>query len=343
MQTPLRQLLAQYREHSQTEREKGTYFERLAIVFMQRDPGMVQEYEDCWDFATWARQQGLPAGDNGIDAVAKIRGEDSFCAIQCKFYREGSSIPKGGVDTFLATRAAMGRYFTRGLIIETTGREFSSKASALFDDLNVTSIGISELEASPIDWSAFLINGEIRLEPPKELREHQTKALEAVRSGLAEADRGKLIMACGTGKTFTGLKIAEDMVGAGGTVLVLLPSLALVNQTIREWTIDSQTPLRSYAVCSDSQVGKRKGAGGGDDIAEIERHDLCYPATTNAARLASKAAHDAMKGSEVYPASAYTKYCLPPSSQQYWSNIPLTPLCLTMNASVRRPDTGPKS
>lgn len=79
MQTPLRQLLAQYREHSQTEREKGTYFERLAIVFMQRDPGMVQEYEDCWDFATWARLHGLPAGDNGIDAVAKIRGEGGWC------------------------------------------------------------------------------------------------------------------------------------------------------------------------------------------------------------------------------------------------------------------------
>ncbi|VVT18131.1 DEAD/DEAH box helicase [Erythrobacter sp. EC-HK427] len=292
METPLRQLLAQYRDHSQTEREKGTYFERLAIVFMQRDPGMVQEYEDCWDFATWARQQGLPAGDNGIDAVAKIRGEDSFCAIQCKFYREGGSIPKGELDKFLSTLGAS-RHFSRGLIIETTGREFSANASALFDDLNVTSVGLDRLEESPIDWSAFLINGEIRLEPPKELRKHQAEALEAVRKGLAEADRGKLIMACGTGKTFTGLKIAEDMVGAGGNVLVLLPSLALVNQTIREWTIDSQTPLRSFAVCSDSQVGKRKGAGGSDDIAEVERHDLDYPATTNAARLASKAANDA--------------------------------------------------
>lgn len=289
MQTPLRQLLDQYREHSQTEREKGTYFERLAIVFMQRDPGMAQEYEECWDFATWARQQGLPAGDNGIDAVAKIRGEDSFCAIQCKFYREGSSIPKAELDKFLSTLGAS-RHFSRGLIIETTGRKFSVNASSLFDDLNVTSIGLDRLEESPIDWSAFLINGEIRLDPPKELRPHQVEALEAVRKGLAEADRGKLIMACGTGKTFTGLKIAEDMVGAGGNLLVLLPSLALVNQTIREWTIDSQTPLRSFAVCSDSQVGKRKAS---DDVAEVERHDLDYPATTNAARLASKVAHDA--------------------------------------------------
>jgi predicted helicase len=292
MQTPLRQLLAQYREHSQTEREKGTYFERLAIVFMQRDPGMVQEYEDCWDFATWARLQGLPAGDTGIDAVAKIRGEDSFCAIQCKFYREGSTIPKSELDKFLATMGAS-RHFSRGLIIETTGRPISANASDLFPALSITVTGLDRLEESPIDWSAFLINGEIRLEPPKELRPHQVDALDAVRKGLTKADRGKLIMACGTGKTFTGLKIAEDLVGAGGNVLVLLPSLALVNQTIREWTIDSQTPLRSFAVCSDSQVGKRRGAGGSDDVAEIDVHDLDYPATTNAARLASKAAHDA--------------------------------------------------
>lgn len=288
----LRELLDQYRLAAKSEREKGSYFERLAIVFMQRDPGMVQEYEDCWDFATWARQQGLPAGDNGIDAVAKIRGEDSYCAIQCKFYREGGSIPKAELDKFLSTLGAS-RHFSRGLIIETTGREFSTNASALFDDLNVTSIGLDRLEESPIDWSAFLINGEIRLEPSKELRPHQVDALDAVRKGLADADRGKLIMACGTGKTFTGLKIAEDLVGAGGNVLVLLPSLALVNQTIREWTIDSATLLRSFAVCSDSQVGKRKGTRGSDDVAEVERHDLDYPATTNAAKLASKASHDA--------------------------------------------------
>lgn len=290
--TPLRTLLDQYRGAAQNQRDKGTYFERLAIVFMQRDPGMANEYEDCWDFATWARNNGLPAGDTGIDAVAKIRGEDSYCAIQCKFYREGGSIAKSELDKFLATMGAS-RHFSRGLIIETTGRAISHNATALFDDLNVTVLGLDRLEESPIDWTAFFINGEIRLEPPKELRPHQVDALAAVRKGLAEADRGKLIMACGTGKTFTGLKIAEDLVGAGGNVLVLLPSLALVNQTIREWTIDSATPLRSFAVCSDSQVGKRKGAGGGDDVAEIDLYDLDYPATTNAARLASKAARDA--------------------------------------------------
>lgn len=287
----LRILLDQYRQAAQSEREKGGYFERLAIVFMQRDPGMAQEYEDAWDYATWARAHDLPATDNGIDAVAKIRGEDSYCAIQCKFYREGGNIPKAELDKFLSTLGASGRYFSRGLIIETTGRAFSENATALFDDLNVTTLGLDRLEESPIDWQAFFVDGAIRLAPPKKLRKHQQDALDAVRAGLADADRGKMIMACGTGKTFTGLKIAEDMVGAGGNVLVLLPSLALVNQTIREWTIDSQTPLRSYAVCSDAQVGKRRRSS--DDVAEVELHDLDYPATTNGAKLASRSSHPA--------------------------------------------------
>lgn len=292
MASALRKLLDQYRDVAQTEREKGTYFERLALVFLKNDPGMKQEYEDAWEYGTWAASHGLPKTDNGIDVVAKIRGEESFCAIQCKFYREGGNIPKAEVDKFLSTLGAMGRHFSRGLIIETTGRPFSANATALFDDLNVTTIGLDRLEESTINWEAYFVDGEIKVDPPKKLRNHQEEALRDVKAGLAEADRGKLIMACGTGKTFTGLKIAEDMVGAGGNVLVLLPSLALVNQTIREWTIDSQTPLRSYAVCSDAQVGKRK-KGGQDDVAEVELHDLDYPATTNAAKLASRSSYDA--------------------------------------------------
>jgi predicted helicase len=289
MTTPLRTLLDQFRNTSRTEREKGNYFERLAVAFVKHDPGMAQEYEDAWLLADWAKLHGVSAADIGVDAVAKIRGEDSFCAIQCKFFSEGRSIPKAEIDKFLA--ACGSKHFSRGLIIETTGMDFSANASALFDDLNITTIGLDRLEESPIDWTAWFQRDEIRLAAPKELRPHQVEALAAVRMGLAEADRGKLIMACGTGKTFTGLKIAEAMVGAGGTVLVLVPSLSLMSQTIREWTIDSTTPLRSFAVCSDAQVGKRRRDA--DDLAEIELHDLDYPATTNAAKLSGRASHPA--------------------------------------------------
>lgn len=285
MTTPLRQLLSQYRAAAKTEREKGTYFERLALAFIKHDPGMAQEYEDVWTFTDWAKAQRIDGKDIGIDLVAKIRGEDSYCAIQCKFYAEGYRIQKGDIDSFLASGAT--RYFSRGLVFDTTGAPWSSNAEALLDELNVTRIGLDRLEESPIDWAAWFQREEIKVAAPKALRPHQQDALAAVQAGLAEADRGKLIMACGTGKTFTGLKIAETMAGPGKTVLVLVPSLALMSQTIREWTIDSATPLRSYAVCSDVQVGKRRRDA--DDVAEVELHDLDYPATTSAAKLASRA------------------------------------------------------
>lgn len=289
MSTPLRQLLAQFRDSSRTEREKGTYFERLAVAFLKNDSGMQQEYEDAWLFSDWAKAHGLSASDIGIDAVAKIRGEEGFCAVQCKFYAEGYRIQKKDIDSFLSS--SQQKHFARGLVIETTGAPWSSNAEALLDDLNITTIGLDRLEESPIDWAAWFEREEVKVAPPKALREHQRLALQAVQSGLAEADRGKLIMACGTGKTFTGLKIAEAMVGKGGTALVLVPSLALMSQTIREWTIDSTTPLRSFAVCSDAAVGKRRKDK--EDIAEIELHDLDYPATTNATKLASRASHSA--------------------------------------------------
>lgn len=228
MTTPLRQLLAQYREASKSEREKGTYFERLSLAFLKHDPGMVQEYEGAWNFTEWAKANRLDGKDIGIDLVAKIRGEDNFCAIQCKFYADGYRIQKADIDSFLATSQT--RPFTRGLVIETTGAGWSSNAEAILEPLNVTRIGLDRLEESPIDWAAWFQRDEIKVAAPKELRPHQRDALAAVQAGLADADRGKLIMACGTGKTFTGLKIAEAMAGPGKTVLVLVPSLALMSQ-----------------------------------------------------------------------------------------------------------------
>lgn len=287
MASPLRSLLAQFRSSAQSEREKGNYFERLAVAFIKNDPGMAQEYEDAWLFSEWAAANGLNAKDTGIDAVAKIRGESTYCAIQCKFYREGYRVQKSDIDSFFTASGT--HHFSRRLIIDTTDAPWSGNAEDALDnqDKPASRVGLDRLEESPIDWAAFLLKEEVRVAPRKEMRPHQLDALQAVREGLAVHDRGKLIMACGTGKTFTGLKIAEDLAGVGKRVLFLVPSLALMSQSIREWTIDAALPLRSFAVCSDVQVGKRRKAD--SDIAEIEAHDLDYPATTSAPKLAQRA------------------------------------------------------
>lgn len=282
----IRTLLTHLRASSKTEREKGTYFERVAVAFIKNDPGMAQEYDDAWLFGDWAAQQGVSASDTGIDVVAKVRDGEGFCAIQCKFFREDHVIQKGDIDSFFTASGKAA--FSRRLIIDTTIAPWGKNAQEALQgqQIETTRIGLDRLDESPIDWATYVKDEKIVLSPKKEPREHQLDAIRCVQEGFAEHDRGKLIMACGTGKTFTGLKIAEAIVGKAKTVLFLVPSLSLMSQSVREWTIDSKIPLRSFAVCSDVQVGRRRKDT--DDIAEIDVHDLDYPATTNAAKLAQK-------------------------------------------------------
>ena len=287
MSSAIRDLLERYRSGAKSEREKGTYFERLCVEFLKHDPEMAQQYEDAWTFREWAETAGWKQTDTGIDLVAKLRDDDGFCAVQCKFYRADHHIQKSDIDSFFT---ASGKApFTRRLIIDTTEVAWSKNAEDALDGQNIstTRISMERLEQSPIDWRTYLADDQIVLAPKKEVRQHQREALEAVREGLSKADRGKLIMACGTGKTFTGLKIAEDLAGPGKFVLFLVPSLALMSQTVREWSLDTTTPLRAFAVCSDAQVGKRNK--GNDDIGDIDVHDLAHPATTDPGKLANKA------------------------------------------------------
>ncbi|MCY4462453.1 MAG: DEAD/DEAH box helicase family protein [Albidovulum sp.] len=120
---------------------------------------------------------------------------------------------------------------------------------------------------------------------------HQEDAVRNIADALAESrSRGKLIMACGTGKTLTAQRAAERLAGTGGRVLYLVPSLALMSQTVHAWARDAELPLRAFAACSDSQVGRRKKTQ--DDNIDMDTLDLAWPATTDAAKLAERARPD---------------------------------------------------
>jgi predicted helicase len=283
----LDRLLASYRAAAVTEREKGTYFERLAVAYLRNDPVQAQEFSQVWSYADWAKERGVDGRDTGIDLVAKLRSEDGYAAIQCKFFSAKHAIQKKDIDSFLS--ASSKPPFQRRVFIDTTEVDWSGNAEDTIRDqhIPVIRIGLEALRESAIDWAAFEATSEIKLQPKKSLLEHQRQALEAVEQGFALHDRGKLLMACGTGKTYTALKIAEHYAGKGKRVLFVVPSLALIAQTVREWTKDTDTELRSFAVCSDSQVGKRRKDK--DDVAEIEVHELEFPATTQPAKLAERA------------------------------------------------------
>lgn len=278
-------LINTYKTTAKTEREKGTYFELLCIKYFENEPYYADLFSKVQTYTEWAKEQELSGKDTGIDLVATTK-DGEFHAIQCKLYDADRKVTKAEIDSFLA--AASKTYFKRRIIVSTT-HDWSDNALATLEnqDPPVTKIDLDTLAQSAIDWSLFAEKKEVVFKPKKELRDHQKAALANVKAGLYEQklERGKLIMACGTGKTFTSLKIAEACAGKGKRVLFLVPSLSLLSQTLTEWTQESTTPLHSYAVCSDTEVGKKKNATAIDAVTTLE-HELQYPATTDAKKLA---------------------------------------------------------
>ncbi len=292
-------LLNTYRTASLTEREKGTYFEELIYTYLRNEATYRDLYEQVWSYSEWAKEQGLDGRDTGIDLVAKTQGTGEYHAIQCKLYAEDYRVQKRDIDSFFT---ASGKKPFSHRIIVTTTNNWSEHANDALQDQHppVSKIDLQALEDSQIDWAKYQPKQAVVLKAKKQLRDHQQTALNATEAGLKTADRGKLIMACGTGKTFTSLKIAEKLAGKGKRVLFLVPSLSLLSQTLTEWTQESETPLHSFAVCSDSDVGKKRKPD--DDVVQTFTHELRYPATTEPKRLASEMAkrHDNQHMSVVF-------------------------------------------
>ena len=292
-------LLNTYRNASVTEREKGTYFEELICAYLRNEATYRDLYEQVWTYAEWAKERGLSGKDAGIDLVARTQGTGEYHAIQCKLYAEDYKVQKKDIDSFFT---ASGKAPFSHRVIVTTTNNWSEHAEDALQGQQppVSKIDLQALEDSQIDWAKYQSNQTVVLKARKQLRDHQQTALNAVAAGLKDAERGKLIMACGTGKTFTSLKIAEHLAGKGKRVLFLVPSLSLLSQTLTEWTQESATPLHSFAVCSDSDVGKKRKAE--DDAVQVFTHELRYPATTKADRLAAEMLkrHDADHMSVVF-------------------------------------------
>ena len=271
---------------ARTQRGKGTSFERLVRQFLLTDPRYAERFDDVWMWCDWPDRGARP--DRGIDLVARERETGELCAVQCKFYDPQTGvITKNDVDSFLA-ESGTGEFTSRLFVSTTEHWNSAAEETVSRQAIPVSRVGLEDLFNSTIDWDSFsLETPEVMVRTGgKSLREHQKRALEAVSAGLSTADRGKLIMACGTGKTFTSLRIAEAMAGSGGRVLFLVPSIALLSQTLMEWSAESEVPLRSFAVCSDAKVGKgRKRTSLSEDISVV---DLAIPATTDGAALANR-------------------------------------------------------
>ena len=269
-------VLQELRALSSEPRTRGTLFENLMKKYFLTDPIYRNRFKQIY---TWAECPDTSGSDEGIDLVA-ITHDDERCAIQCKFYAEDHRLQKGDIDSFFT---ASGKTLFKERIIVSTTDSWSEQAERALkgQDKICERIGLANLQNSKIVWSKLRTPEKLVRVDPQELFKHQKEALKDVLAGFQQDDVGQLIMACGTGKTFTSLRIAEEMVpNGGGNILFLVPSLSLLSQSLREWSANGEIPQRNFAVCSDAKVGNNEE--------DIRSYDLEIPATTDAKKLADK-------------------------------------------------------
>ncbi|MBQ4203974.1 MAG: DEAD/DEAH box helicase family protein, partial [Thermoguttaceae bacterium] len=208
-------LLQNFRDASSNTSTQGRYFEKFCREWLTLS-GEYPEIERVYLWNDWPRRGNI--ADIGIDLVAETF-DGHFYAIQCKFFQEGSEIPKDQIDSFLAASGKTydGAAFSQLLIMSTAPLGSNAKKTIDGHTPPCCVIRVDQFDDSAFDWEkairAFQSERSLAdaVKPRKEPRPHQVDAIENVKLGFKSADRGKLIMACGTGKTFTSLRIAEEV------------------------------------------------------------------------------------------------------------------------------------
>lgn len=281
-------ILEKYRKISFSERDKGARFERLIQSYLKTDPQYAHRFKKVWLWDEFPGKNDLGGGDTGIDLVA-LTIDGDYWAIQCKCYQETSLIDKPSVDSFLSTSSRMFKNddlktigFSHRLWISTTNKWGPNATQAIKNQHPpVSRIHLHDLQNAPVDWDKLEsgVHGEIARNTTRDLRDHQKEALEKTQENFKTANRGKLVMACGTGKTFTSLRIAENETNNNGMVLFLVPSIALLGQTLREWTTFAKEPINAICICSDPDISKKKSKD--EDTDSFSTVDLALPASTD--------------------------------------------------------------
>ncbi|GAA8495479.1 DEAD/DEAH box helicase family protein [Helicobacter pylori] len=249
--------------------QKGSLFEKISKHFLiEHDSANEYESIDLWN--DWELRG--KEGDRGIDMVITTTSKE-YIAVQCKYHQNNISF--NDIATFLTLlQSGVGEVrFKKGIIISTSN--LSSNALKAIEQIRSNGMGIDIDEIteedfiySQIDWEKLdTTQSELPLCDKKKPRPHQTEAIEETKKYFSDPKntRGKLIMACGTGKTYTSLKIMEAL--DPKITLFLAPSIALLSQTFREYAQEKSEPFYASIVCSDDKVGKgKKNKSDDDDI-----------------------------------------------------------------------------
>jgi len=279
------QILDKHRSLAFSERDKGSRFERLMQAYLRTDPQF--HLQQVWLWNEFPCRADLGGMDTGIDLIA-LTADGEYWAVQCKCVQESAVTDKPAVDSFLSAsgHSFRERRFTHRLWISTTNRWGANAEETLRGQSPAVSrISLHDLMTAPVDWEKLEsgVFGEAARTARKTVRPQQQEAVDKAHEHFKAADRGKLIMACGTGKTFTALRIAERETGGSGLILFLVPSIALLGQTLRAWSADAAEPLNAVCVCSDPEISRRKTKN--EDAGGYSTIDLALPASTDSAAV----------------------------------------------------------
>ncbi|RSX57740.1 type ISP restriction/modification enzyme [Bifidobacterium samirii] len=264
------------------KREQGTRFERAVKFFLEQDPAWLERVSQVWLWDEAPTNDGKQ--DTGIDLVAQDT-DGSYWAVQAKCYAK-PKLAAGDVSTFFMNALADDRY-QHYMIADTVSGYTSVLEEYMLShpNLDMVRLDLDTMRRSNLDWGAFIDGTESADRVTYDPRPHQREAIDAVKTELAGHDRCSLVMACGTGKTLTSLRLAEEQVGDGGTVLFLAPSISLVSQSMRDWVNQTRSRINVYVVCSDGKASKLRKA---DQESYGQLTDIPFPATTNPETVAHR-------------------------------------------------------
>ena len=268
--------LKEIRKKAKTEREKGDLFERAIRDFLKQSPE--HSFENVWMRKDWPelKKYGFPVRDLGIDLIAKEKETGKYWAIQCKCYDENNQVNKPDIDSFFTESGK--KPFEVRLIVTTTNNWGANAEEALKRQTKECKIlTLHDLEKVDFDWQLESVKRKIE---KKTLRSHQKIAVRKSEEYFKTEDRGKLIMACGTGKTFTSLRITETITPENANILFLAPSISLISQTLREYAYERKSAQRYLVVCSDKKAGK--------DSNGVDINDLQISPTTDPEKIAER-------------------------------------------------------
>lgn len=235
----------------QADGNDGKAFEHFCKWFLLNDPYWKTQVDKAWLFSEWPDRWGP---DNGIDLIFKHKNGEMW-AVQAKCYDAKHRVSKPDMDSFLteSNRAVINH---RLLLASTNIIGPNAQRACVGQEKPVTLYLLKDFEAAQVEYPSHiseLTSAKTKAKPVPD--PHQTRAITDVVSKFGDHDRGQLIMACGTGKTFTTLWIKEAL--AAQTTLVLVPSLNLLSQTLNEWAFAAKDSFDVLCVCSDKTVGKR--------------------------------------------------------------------------------------